>query len=113
MPTKPQRLAGTATRDGMMSRGGANALKVAEWLASVNLSQTETREWPLKTLPRLKGKSTQVVVTEYDLPRTMIQPHDVIVDRDGHRLVLGFRSRCSSASWIRRPARSPSIRFPV
>ena len=54
----------------MMSRGGANALKVAEWLASVNLSQTETREWPLKTLPRLKGKSTQVVITEYDLPNS-------------------------------------------
>jgi streptogramin lyase len=83
MPTKPQRLAGTATRDGMMSRGGANALKVAEWLASVNLSQTETREWPLKTLPRLKGKSTQVVITEYDLPNNMIQPHDVILDQQG------------------------------
>ncbi len=68
----------------MMSRGGANALKVAEWLASVNLSQTETREWPLKTLPRLKGKSTQVVITEYDLPNTMIQPHDVILDQQGN-----------------------------
>jgi virginiamycin B lyase len=67
----------------MMSRGGANALKVAEWLASVNLSKTETREWPLKTLPRLKGKSTQVVITEYDLPNNMIQPHDVILDQQG------------------------------
>ena len=84
MPTKPQRLAGTATRDGMMSRGGANALKVAEWLASINLSQTETRQWPLKTLPRLKGKSTQVVITEYDLPNNMIQPHDVILDQQGN-----------------------------
>jgi virginiamycin B lyase len=83
MPTKPQRLAGSATRDGMMSRGGANALKVAEWLASVNLSKTETREWPLKTLPRVKGKATQVVITEYDLPNTMIQPHDVILDQQG------------------------------
>ena len=83
MPTKPQRLAGSATRDGMMSRGGGNALKVAEWLSSVNLSKTETREWPLKTLPRLKGKSTQVVITEYDLPSNMIQPHDVILDQQG------------------------------
>jgi streptogramin lyase len=81
MPTKPQRLAGTATRDN--NRGGANALKVAEWLSSVNLSKTETREWPLKTLPRLKGKSTQVVITEYDLPSNMIQPHDVILDQQG------------------------------
>ena len=81
-PLKPQRLAGTATRDGMMSRGG-NALKVAEGLASVDLSQTETRQWPLKTMPRLKGKSTQVVITEYDLPNQLIQPHDVILDQQG------------------------------
>jgi streptogramin lyase len=80
-PLKPQVLAGTATRDN--NRGGANALKVAEWLASVNLSQTETRQWPLKTLPRLKGKSTQVVITEYDLPNQYIQPHDVILDQNG------------------------------
>src|SRR4030095_3609851 len=44
MPTKPQRLAGTATRDGMMSRGGANALKVAEWLSSITLSQSDESE---------------------------------------------------------------------
>ena len=80
-PLKPQVLAGTATRDN--NRGGANALKVAEWLSTVNLSQTETRQWPLKTLPRLKGKSTQVVITEYDLPNQYIQPHDVILDQNG------------------------------
>ena len=83
MPTKPQRLAGNATRDGMMSRGGANATKVAEWLSTVNLSKTETRNYELKTLPRLKGKSTQVIITEYDLPNAMIQPHDVILDAQG------------------------------
>jgi streptogramin lyase len=81
MPTKPQRLAGNATRDN--NRGGANALRIAEWLATVNLSQTETREWQLKTLPRLKGKSTQVIITEYDLPNNLIQPHDVILDSQG------------------------------
>jgi len=82
MPTKPQRLAGNATRDGMASRGG-NAEKVAQWLTTVNLNQSETRTYPLKTLPRLTGKSTQVVITEYDLPNTMIQPHDVILDAQG------------------------------
>ncbi|MGH6814272.1 MAG: virginiamycin B lyase family protein [Hyphomicrobiaceae bacterium] len=80
-PLKPQVLAGTATRDN--NRGGANALRVAEWLSTVNLSQTETRQWPLKTLPRLKGKSTQVVITEYDLPNQYIQPHDVVLDQNG------------------------------
>src|SRR6266850_5926549 len=46
MPTKPQRLAGSATRgDGMMSRGGGNARAVAEWLSTVNLSQSEERSY--------------------------------------------------------------------
>src|SRR6185503_19538517 len=77
-PTKPQRLTGDARREGV-TRGG-NAAKGAEWLATVNLSQQESRHYPLKTLPRLTGKSTQVIITEYDLPRPETQPHDVIVD---------------------------------
>ena len=81
IPTKPQRLSGTATRRGV--RGGDRD-RIAEWLASVNLSQTETREWPLKTMPRLTGKSTRVVITEYDLPNSLIQPHDVILDAAGN-----------------------------
>jgi len=40
----------------------------AEWLASVNLSQQQTWAYPLKTEPRLTGKSTRVIITEYDLP---------------------------------------------
>jgi virginiamycin B lyase len=80
-PTKPQRLVGTARRMGP-TRGG-NAESVAKWLATVNLSQQETRDYPLKTLPRLTGKSTQVIITEYDLPRPDTQPHDVIVDEKG------------------------------
>lgn len=80
-PTKPQRLVGTARRMGP-TRGG-NAEAVAKWLSTVNLSQQETRQYPLKTLPRLTGKSTQVIITEYDLPRPETQPHDVIVDENG------------------------------
>ncbi len=55
----------------------------AEWLASVNMSTTDTREYELKTLPRPKGRATHVIITEYDLPRKTAQPHDVIVDQDG------------------------------
>lgn len=80
-PTRPQRLSGDARRDGVM-RGG-NAATVAQWLSTVNLSQEETRSYPLKTLPRLTGKSTRVIITEYDLPRPETQPHDVIVDEKG------------------------------
>src|ERR1051326_2097468 len=79
-PLKPQRLTGTATRD--VERGGSGR-KTAEWLASINLSQQETWSYPLKTLPRLTGKSTRVIITEYDLPNPLIQPHDVVLDREG------------------------------
>ena len=40
--------------------------------------------WPLKTLPRLTGKSTHVIITEYDLPNRLIEPHDVVLDHEGN-----------------------------
>src|SRR5579883_16489 len=55
----------------------------ANWLASVNLSNTDQWNYELATLPRPKGEATKVVITEYDLPRKDAQPHDVIVDQDG------------------------------
>jgi virginiamycin B lyase len=53
---------------------------MSAWLASVNMSTSDTRSYELKTLPRPKGASTKVIYTEYDLPRKETQPHDVIVD---------------------------------
>ena len=79
-PLKPQRLAGDARR--LRDRGDLR--KSAEWLASVNLSQQEKWDWPLRTLPRLTGRSTRVIITEYDLPDALIQPHDVMLDRAGN-----------------------------
>ncbi len=80
-PLKPQRLAGTASRD--VERGG-NGRKTAEWLASVNLSEEPSWPFPLKTQPRLTGRSTHVIITEYDMPNPLIQPHDVVLDREGN-----------------------------
>jgi virginiamycin B lyase len=57
--------------------------KPAEYLASINLSSSPQWEYPLKTLPRPAGRATHVVITEYDLPRPTIEPHDVIVDEQG------------------------------
>lgn len=76
----PQRLIGEARRN-LGQAAGVKAM--AEYLASVNLSKDEVWEYPLKTLPRPRGRATRVVITEYDLPRKQIQPHDAIVDRDG------------------------------
>jgi streptogramin lyase len=57
--------------------------KLAAYLASVNLSKGASWSYELKTLPRPTGRATRVVITEYDLPRKTIAPHDVRTDADG------------------------------
>jgi virginiamycin B lyase len=52
------------------------------FLAGINQS-AGPRQWPLKTFPRLKGQSTHVIITQYDLPDRLTQPHDVIGMPDG------------------------------
>jgi len=56
---------------------------MADFLASINQSSGPHWSYALKTLPRPKGRATRVVITEYDLPRPTIQPHDVLLDADG------------------------------
>ena len=60
------------------------ARKLAEYLATVNLSRGATWNYELKTLPRPSGRATRVVITEYDLPRKSIAPHDVRTDAQGN-----------------------------
>lgn len=55
----------------------------AEYLASINRSKNGRWNFDLKMLPRPKGRATQVIYTEYDLPRDTISPHDVVLDKDG------------------------------
>jgi virginiamycin B lyase len=57
--------------------------KLAEYLATVNLSEAPQWQYPLKTLPRPSGPATKVVITEYPMPRDTIEPHDVRIDADG------------------------------
>ena len=58
--------------------------KLAAYLATVNLSSGPTWPYELHTLPRPKGRATHVVITEYELPRQTIAPHDVRADAQGH-----------------------------
>jgi streptogramin lyase len=60
------------------------AREVADYLATVNLSAGATWSYPLKTLPRPKGRATRVIITEYELPRPTIAPHDVRPDAQGY-----------------------------
>lgn len=80
-PLHPQRLTGNAVRN---IGKGPEAQQIAEWLASINLSRQDTWSFPLKTLPRLTGRSTHVIITEYDLPNKLIEPHDVVLDPEGN-----------------------------
>jgi virginiamycin B lyase len=58
--------------------------KMAEYLASINLSEVTTWEYPLKTLPRPTGRATRAIITEYAMPRSTTEPHDVILDKEGN-----------------------------
>ena len=60
-----------------------NRQKQAEYLSKLNLSAGSPWPYTLKTLPRPKGRGTRMIVTEYDLPRRIIEPHDAILDSDG------------------------------
>lgn len=71
------RVAKRAVRDDLVRR-------LADYLATINLSRGPTWPYRLRTLPRPKGRATRVVITEYDLPRKTIAPHDVRTDAAGN-----------------------------
>ena len=77
-PIKPQRM-----NDPARAGTPEQYRKVAEYLATINLSSTPQWEYQLKTLPRPTGRATHVIMTEYGLPRPEIEPHDVLVDAQG------------------------------
>src|SRR5215510_13266356 len=57
--------------------------KLADYLATINLSAVDHWPYELKTLPRPKGRDTRAIVTEYDVVRPTSEPHDVLVDKEG------------------------------
>jgi virginiamycin B lyase len=92
MPARPQPLL-PGPRGERPSVTGAAAKAAAEYLASVTLGNPDSTEYSFKTQARPKGKSTRVIITEYDLPRKEAQVHDVIVDRDGMAWYSDFGSQ--------------------
>jgi virginiamycin B lyase len=78
-PTHPQKRI-------LVNEGFGNAdrlRKQAEYMSTINLSSGDVWSYELKTLPRPTGKGTQVIITQYDLPRKETMPHDVVVDAKG------------------------------
>jgi streptogramin lyase len=58
--------------------------KMADYLATINLSASDHWSYELRTLPRPTGRDTRAIVTEYDMVRPTTEPHDVLVDKDGN-----------------------------
>ena len=68
---------------GLIQNPNGRPNPLAVYLASINLSTNKTHSFELKGFARPKGADTKVIITEYDLPRKTMQPHDVIMDETG------------------------------
>lgn len=64
---------------------------IAPWLARVRGPES-TLDKPLQVLPRPHGAATRAIVTEYELPRTLLAPHDVAGDSEGNIWYTPHRS---------------------
>lgn len=82
-PMRFQLPAGQVPHWGRAEQGEPSALqkRQAEAVASINL-HSGSWSYELKTLPRPKGKETDVVYTTWDLPATA-RPHDTRIAADG------------------------------
>jgi streptogramin lyase len=105
-----ERASGTASEIGNEGAFSNSSSAMAEYLSTINLSSVSQWKYPLKTLPRPKGKGTNVIVTQYDLPRRHIVPHDITVDREGMVWYCDFRE-----SYLGRldPKTAKVVEYPV
>ncbi len=63
---------------------------IAPWLARVRGPDSE--DMPFQVLPGPRGAATRVIVTEYELPRMLLAPHDVGGDSQGNIWYTPHRS---------------------
>ena len=71
------------------SKGEAD---LGAYIASIDLSSGNTWPFALKTMPRPKGKATQVIITTYDLPG-LAAPHDTLRDKEGNVWFSDFQEQ--------------------
>ena len=106
-PLQPQRLAGNFQR--MRDRG--NVKPIAEWLATINLSQQDTWQFPLKTLPRPTGKSTQGRSSPNTTCRTRTSSRMTWSSIARATSGTPISARCSSARWT--PVTGKVTQYPI
>ena len=63
--------------------------ELGDFLANINQSKGPW-SYALKTFPRPKGDATRAIYTEWDLPRKLAQPHDVVLDGKGNAWYSAF-----------------------
>ncbi len=80
-PLAPQLRTGELT--GLLVQQPERLQRLAEYLASVNLSASDSFPYELKTLKRVSGRGSRAIITTYKLPKQTDQPHDVVGDPDG------------------------------
>ena len=80
----------------------ANAKVIADWLGRVRNLDSEYPE--IEPFPRPTGVATRAIVTEYELPYTLVHIHDVAGDAQGNVWFNVNRSPFVGC-WIPRPAR--------
>jgi virginiamycin B lyase len=104
------------TGDGMAGREGENPArqaqmaKTAEFMSTINLRSSSRWQYPLKTLPRPKGKATRVIITEYDLPRPETLPHDAAADSAG---MIWFSDFGSHQLGMLDPKTGKVVEYPI
>jgi virginiamycin B lyase len=91
---------------GPPSKGQAD---FAAYIASINLSSGETWPYRLQTQPRPTGKSTQAIITTYDLPDDAA-PHDTLLDKEGNVWFTDFQHQFISKL---DPKTGKVTRYPV
>src|ERR1700730_16555344 len=79
------------------------------YLASINLSSAETWPYQLKTQPRPTRKSTQAIITTYDLPDSGPR-HDTLLDKAGNVWFSDFQHQFISKL---DPKTGKVTRYPV
>jgi virginiamycin B lyase len=93
VPTRPQLLVQGGARSERPRVPAAMMDAAAEFLVNASINNPDNEGLVFKRLPRPTGRATNVIITEYDLPRKEALPHDVIVDADGHAWYSDFGSQ--------------------
>src|SRR5262249_54756653 len=89
-PLRPQRRGATRLPQGGGEAPAGSRAPPPAVPTTLNLTQSAAWEYELKALPRPKGRGTKVIYTEYELPRATIEPHDVVIGKDGNAWYSNF-----------------------